>query len=139
MTKNDLRNVATEVLSTAGDLGKKAPSPDVLALFRSLADAHRESSITEREIARIEAHRDVYLEDIRQRYGLFRDVFDRVFDERSEAINKAYAVIDRGLDNDDNDVIVKGLQVLGGIVSSSPFANIESLKNAIEQGGTIEI
>jgi len=94
---------------------------------------------TRREIARIAAVKDVVLAEITNRYQLYRAVFDRIFDERKEAIDRHFDIIDRGIAASDKQLITAGLEGLSRIVSSSPFANIQELSKLLESGKKVEI
>jgi hypothetical protein len=115
------------------------PSPDVLDFFGELSDAYSEDRITKREIAKIEAQRDVLLSAITKKYKLYHKVFEELFAERKVGIAKSFEIIDRGVMNNDKELISMGLHSLSKIVSSSPFANITELSNALENNKTIEI
>ena len=84
------------------------------------------------------AVKDVVLAEITNRYQLYRTVFDRIFDERKEAIDRHFDIIDRGIAGGDKQLILAGLEGLSRIVSSSPFANIQELSKLLESGKKIE-
>jgi hypothetical protein len=115
------------------------PSTDILNFFNKLTDAYREAKATERELAKIQAQKEVLLTEMEKRYELYHKVFDRIFDERKVAIAKSFEIIDLGLQQGDKDLISIGMQGLSKVVSSSPFANIEQLSNMIEGNRVIEI
>src|SRR5437016_1744730 len=103
-------------------ISKVMPAADVLSLFTSLMEAYREEQYLRRDLAKIEAMRDVVLTEITKRYELYHRVFDRIFGERKEAIDRHFDIIDRGIAANDKELIVQGLKGLSTIVSSSPFA-----------------
>jgi hypothetical protein len=129
-----LKNV--EVLDKVSDIMPKA---DVLDFMGKLSDAYRENAITVREIARINAARDVLMTEITQKYNLYHKIFDRLFDQRQEVINKYFYYIERGIADNNRELITGGMQGLSQVVSSSPFANIKELSGLIETGKHIEI
>jgi hypothetical protein len=64
------------------------------------------------------AVKDVVLAEITNRYQLYRTVFDRIFDERKDAIDRHFDIIDRGIAASDKQLILAGLEGLSRIVSS---------------------
>ena len=79
------------------------------------------------------------LTEIAKRYELYHRVFDKIFEERSGAIDRHFDIIDRGIASGDKELIVHGLEGLSRIVSASPFANIQELSKLLESGRTIEL
>jgi hypothetical protein len=126
-------------LTKLNEITKYVPGADVFAFFNNLLEAHKEEQKTQREIARIAAVKDVVLAEITNRYQLYRTVFDRIFDERKEAIDRHFDIIDRGIAGGDKQLILAGLEGLSRIVSSSPFANIQELSKLLESGKKIEL
>jgi hypothetical protein len=127
------------VLVKLDGISKILPAADALSFFNSLMEAYREEQNIRRDIAKIEAIRDVVLSEITNRYELYHRVFDRIFDERKEAIDRHFGIIDRGIAANDNELIIQGLQGLSAIVSSSPFANLQELSSLLESGQKVEI
>lgn len=122
-----------------GDLAKHLPIPDITKFFTNLTDAYKESKLTEREIAKITAQKEVILAEISARHETYRLVFERIFAERKEVIDRFFDVIDKGIAAEDKQVILAGLEGLSRIVSASPFANIEQLSRLLESGRQIEL
>src|SRR5690349_10514294 len=89
-------------------ISKIMPAADALSFFNSLMDAYREEQNLRRDVAKIEAMRDVVLTEITKRYELYHRVFDRIFDERKEAIDRHFDIIDRGIAANDRELIIQG-------------------------------
>ena len=123
----------------AKTVGKYLPNADVLSFFNNLVDAFREDRQTQREIADIDARRQVLIAEISRRYDLYQRVFDDVFAERKDAVDRQFDLVERGIQAKNNELIVRGLQGISAIVSSSPFANIQELAKLMESGRQIEI
>lgn len=115
------------------------PQEDILDFFNSLLEAYKENQITERELARIEAQKEIVLLHIKEKYNLYHKIFDKIFEERQQAINKSFEVIDKGIRDDNRDLISSGLHALSKVVSSSPFVNLQQLRQALEGNEIIEI
>jgi len=122
-----------------GETAKIIPTPDVLHLFNLLGEAYKEKQFTSLELAKLEAQKEVALFEIKSKYELYHQVFDSIFEERKVAINKSFEIIDRGLELGDKEMVNIGMQGLSKIVSSSPFANLQQLSNALEGRNVIEI
>ncbi|MBL8212448.1 MAG: hypothetical protein JNK87_17165 [Bryobacterales bacterium] len=120
-------------------ISKIMPSADALAFLSSLIGAYCEQQNLRRDLARIEAMRDSVLTEMTNRYDLYHRVFDRIFDERRQAIDRHFDIIDRGISRSDKELIIQGLQGLSAIVSSSPFANLHELSKLLESDRKVEI
>lgn len=121
------------------DVSKLMPSADVLDFMKQLTEAYKESNITKREIEKIHATKEIVLTQIEKKYDLYHKVFDKIFDERKEAIDKSFTIIDKGLKEGDKELISMGLQNLSKVVSTSPFGDLNQLSNLLENNNTIEI
>ncbi|EMY5508186.1 hypothetical protein A6279_20975 [Bacillus wiedmannii] len=126
-------------ISKLEEVSRIIPSADVLRFFDQLTQAYTENQITQRDIARIEAQREVLLTEINRKYDVYQYVFKQIFDEREKAINKSFAVIDKGMNEGDKELISMGLKSLSTVVSSSPFSNIQQLSELLEGNKVFEI
>lgn len=135
-----MKNLSSKrVLSKLNDVTGILPQVDVLNFFSKLTDAYQEHQVTQRDIAEIEAQKDVLLTQIERKYDAFYFVFNKIFEERSETIHKMFDIIDQGIKQNDRDLISLGLQNLSRVVSSSPFANMQQLSGMLENNKIIEI
>ena len=133
-----MTNKSTKALQKISEVADIIPVPDALSFFSKLSEAYREDKITQREITKIEAQKDVLIHIITEKYNLYHRVFDRIFDERKQGINKSFEIIDKGIKDKNNELISLGLGSLSKIVSSSPFANMNELSNLLESGQKID-
>jgi len=129
----------SQALQKLKDVADVVPSEDVLRFFSSVMELHKENLATKREIARIEATRDVALEQIRSKHDLYRKAMTLIFNERSGAIAKHFELIDRGIERSDRELMLRGLEGVARIVSNSPFADLKALAQALEGDKPIEI
>lgn len=125
-----------EVINAAGTY---LPNADVLSFFNNLVEAFREDRQTQREIADIDARRQVLIAEISRRYDFYQGVFDKIFAERKDAVDRQFDLVERGIQANNRELIVHGLQGISAIVSSSPFANVQELAKLMESGRQIEI
>jgi hypothetical protein len=115
------------------------PAPDVLAFFDNLVSAFREEQQTQRDLAEIGAKRDLLIAEVTRRYELYQSVFDSIFAERKDTVDKHFELVERGIATNNKELIVHGLQGISTIVASSPFANIQELSKLMESGQRVEI
>lgn len=123
----------------------EANLPDTVSInearevFTCAMNFFREAEITKRETARYDAAVRIMETEIRHKYRLWQRVFTEVFAERRMSIQKTFEVIDKGMAQNDKELINMGLMGLSTIVSSSPFANIDKMITAINSGQQITI
>lgn len=128
----------TEALARFKKATDIMPAADVTRALIQLVELRKEQAITQRELAKTSAARDVAVAEIGAKYTLLHKVFDRLFEERRDAINKHFEIIDRGIQHNDRELVLGGLKGLGDVVASSPFANAAELGKLLESGGRIE-
>ena len=105
---------------------------EIKKLFEMLAKSQKETEITKREIKKYESIKDVMIQEITGKYKLYEYIFSRVFSERTEAIKKDFEIIDRGMKENNRDLINTGVSGLSKVVASSPLADFEKLNRLIE-------
>ena len=115
------------------------PAPGAINIFSMFLEFGKEWGKTKREIAKYEAIKNVLITDINRKYYFYEKLFKSVFDERKIAINKNFEIIDKGIKDNNNELVLAGLSGLSTIVASSPFANIGELRNLVESNKMIEM
>ena len=75
----------------------------------------------------------------RKKYDLYNKIFTEVFVERRMAIQKYFEIIDRGLAENNRDLISMGLSHLSQLVATSPFSDVATLSKKLESKEIIEI
>lgn len=115
------------------------PAANVVSVLTELTGAYKEHLSVKRDIAAINAKRDVLIKEMSLKYDLYYKVFSQIFAERSRAIDKAFSIIDKGLKENDRDLISMGLNSLSTVVASSPFGNLKDLAGLLESDKTVEI
>lgn len=111
----------------------------VMNIIPAISEAYAESKRTEIEIARLQCQRDVLIADIKQRYALYENIFQHIFEERSVAIAKYFEVIDKGISENNDTLISQGLQNLSSVVTSSPFMCFSEFSQQLEMGKSFEL
>ena len=115
------------------------PAADITSAFRMFMEYQKESEITKREIKRLDIAKEVLLTEIEKKYDFYHRIFATVFSERKQAIDKFFEIIDKGIKENDRELISVGLSNLSNVVASSPFSNIGELTKLIESGKTIDL
>ena len=115
------------------------PAADVTKFFQDLMYVYNENKKIDLEIEGIRAKEEVLLHEMELKYELYNKIFYEIFSERRLAINKSFEIIDKGIANQDREIISLGLSTLSKIVTTSPFLDLESLSNALENKEKIEI
>lgn len=115
------------------------PAANVVSVLTELTSAYKEHLSVKRDIAAINAKRDVLIKEMSLKYDLYYKVFSQIFAERSRAIDKSFSIIDKGLKENDRDLISMGLNSLSTVVASSPFGNLKDLAGLLESDKTVEI
>lgn len=104
------------------------PREDAVHALELLAEYKRETELTRRDKAKAQALKEIALAEITRKYDLYEKLFAAIFAERSTVTKKFFSIIDKGIKEKDNDLVLAGLSNLSKMVSSSPLANLPSLK-----------
>lgn len=118
---------------------KHIPTQDVMRILTAFAEARVELAKTERDIVKIEATREVLVAELRLKHEVIHAALGQIFGERRYALDQPFALIERGMASNDRELIIAGLNGVGNIVSSSPFADLDKLGRLLESGTKIEI
>ena len=119
-------------MAKAFDSVSSLPSEDIKRLFQLFLKNQKESEITKREIKKYESIKDVMIQEITGKYRFYEFFFSHIFSERREAIKKDFEVIDRGMKDNNRDLISTGVSGLSRIVISSPINDMEKLAKLLE-------
>ena len=108
------------------------PREDVLVFFNKLLEAYSEDQKTRREIAKINALKETLITEIINKYTFYKSVFDKLFAERQTILIKHFELIDIGIEKNNREYILTGLQGLTRLIITSPFSDIEKLSKILE-------
>jgi len=101
---------------------------DAVRALELLAEYKRETELTRRDKAKAQALKETALAEITRKYDFYERLFAAIFAERSTVAKKFFSIIDKGIKEKDNELVLAGLSNLSKMVSTSPLANIPSLK-----------
>ena len=104
------------------------PITDAERALELLTEYKKETELSRRDRFRVEAVKEMVLAEITRKYDFYEKLFAAVFAERSEVTKKFFRIIDRGIKEKDNELVLAGLSSLSDVVSASPLAHLGSLK-----------
>ena len=107
------------------------PAEELPRLFEMLRDCRKESEITQRELKKYEAMKDVMLQEISEKYAFYEFAFSKIFSERAEVIKKDFEIIDAGIKQNNRELIATGVSGLSQVVASSPVTDMEKLRRLL--------
>ena len=112
---------------------------DPTSFFKTLMKVYKEGKKTDLEIEQLRLKKEVLLTEMEKRHELYNKIFTEIFVERRMAIQKYFEIIDKGLAENNRELISMGLSHLSQVVMTSPFSDINSLSKKLESNEIIEI
>ena len=112
--KQDTEWKGTEIL-------KALPVAEAFNLMGQLVGLAREAKITEREIERYRTKRDIAITEIIERYKYAHDLLNKTFEERRIVIEKHFEAFDKGLKENNSELVEAGMQHVTTIIKDSPY------------------
>ena len=119
----------SEIIKNAAPI----PAEEIPRFFEMLLGCKKESEQTKREIKKYDSMKEVMIQEITGKYSFYEFLFSKIFAERAEAIKKDFEIIDRGMKQNNRDLIATGVSGLSQIVASSPFTDMEKLRRMLGQ------
>jgi len=117
----------SKILKNAGPI----PADEIPRLFEMLLECQKETELTKRETKKYDSMKDVMIQEITGKYTFYEFLFSKIFDERKEAIQKDFQIIDEGIKKNNRDLINAGVAGLSQVVASSPVADMEKLRQML--------
>lgn len=113
-------------------LRKTKPSPtQALEGLKVFAEVVRDNhKVTEEEITKrvnIAAMRDVEIEKIQAQKEILKSYFDGIFSERKYMIAQMFDKLDKGIENNNLELIQMSMSSIVSIAQESPLKQVESL------------
>ena len=128
--KNRLPSVVSS--SASGYVGLVTHIPKLVGFLS-------EHNRSKEEIARIKAQLEVIKSELDYRYDFYNSSMASIFGERRSNIDRIFAVIEKGMEKNDTEIVLGGLRAVSDLVSTSPFKDMESLGRLINSGKTIDL
>ena len=110
-------------------LPEEIPLSDAERAFELLAEFRQEKELTKRDKVKAEALKELALAEITRKYDFYEKLFAAVFAERKAVTEEFFKVIDQGIREKNNDLVLAGLSSLSNMVASSPLSNLRFLHN----------
>ena len=104
-----------------GDLLTKVDPQEAVAFVGKFLDLARESKITEREVERYRAMRDIAITEITEKYKFAHELMNKTFEERRKIIEKDFELVDKGIEQHDYQLVNAGLQHITTTIKDNPF------------------
>ena len=110
-------------------LPKDIPIDDAEEAFELLADFRQEKELSKSDKLKAEELKELALAEITRKYDFYEKLFAAVFAERKSVTDGFFRVIDQGIREKNNDLVLAGLSSLSNLVASSPLTNLRSLRH----------
>jgi hypothetical protein len=117
----------SKILKNAGPI----PADEIPRLFEMLLECQKETELTKRETKKYDSIKEVMIQEITGKYTFYEFLFSKIFDERKDAIQKDFQIIDEGIKKNNRDLINTGVTSLSQVVASSPIADLEKLRHLL--------
>ena len=117
-----------DVFSLFSRLPDTIPRSDAKKAFGLLTDFTQETELAKEHNDKAEALKEIALAEITRKYDFYERLFAAVFAERREITREFFKIIDQGIREKNNDLVLTGLSNLSSLVASSPLANLGALK-----------
>ena len=120
-------NNLTEILKNTTPI----PAEEIPRLFEMLVECKKESELSRRELKKYDSMKEVMISEITGKYSFYEFLFSKIFAERQDIIKKDFEIIDRGMKQNNRDMIAAGVSGLSQVVASSPVAELEKLRSLL--------
>jgi hypothetical protein len=101
------------------------PVADAEQALKLLAEFKQETELTKRDKAKAAALKEIALAEITKKYDFYEKLFTAVFAERRTVAEEFFKVIDQGIREKNNDLVLAGLSSLSGMISSNPLSHLK--------------
>lgn len=115
-------------------LGKSKPSPQqAFDGLKVLMDVAKENhKVTEEEVTKrhnITALKDFEIKKIKAQKEVLKDYFEKTFTERRENFDRMFDALDKGIENNNLDLIQLSLSSIVEVAKDSPLQQVKELSN----------
>ena len=96
-----------------------------LDLATQITDVYAESQRLNAQVEIVKENSKVALAAITARFLTTRQIIEETFKERRFALNASYEVLQKGIDDNNTDLILAGMREIGKVVVTSPLQDIQ--------------
>ena len=109
-------------------LPKEIKRSDAEHAFELLSEFRQENELSTNSNEKAETLKELALAEITRKYDFYERLFAAVFAERKAITEGFFRIIDQGIREKNNDLVLAGLSSLSDLVDSSPLTTLDSLK-----------
>lgn len=139
MTKEEEEMFLKQQQSKLSKLPTGSPK-EVLETIKTLGEAANDAikfcQIQETKRTEIRAQRDIMIRQIDKTAELVKVYLDKTFDERRYQFDKYFSLVDKAIETGDKNLLNVTLQNIQSLSASSPFKDLKSLAEAINNKNT---
>lgn len=111
-----------------------------MALGQQALTAWQDNQRMSMELAHMQMQHTERIYEMTQRYALMRDTLAAVFGERFSALSAHYKVLEKGIEEGNNELLLGALQGICNIVTTNPLEKFEQFRAALKNpNSTIEL
>ena len=110
-------------------LPKEIPITEAEQAFELLSDFKQEKELAGHDKTKTAALQELALAEITKKYDFYEKLFAAVFAERKAITEGFFRVIDQGIREKNNDLVLAGLSSLSSMVATSPLTNLGTLNH----------
>lgn len=107
----------------------------VLDVSSQIADVYRESQQLAAKVEVVKEYGKIELAKTAAKFQTTKFLIEKTFGERREALSAYYKVLDSAIENGNEDMILKAMQMIGSVVVTSPLSQIQEFVKAFETKG----
>ena len=110
-------------------LPEEIPRRDAERAFGILSEFKQEIELAGNDKEKAAALKELALTEITKKYDFYEKLFSAVFAERKAITEGFFRVIDQGIRENNNDLVLAGLSSLSNMVATSPLSNLGALNH----------
>lgn len=107
----------------------------VLDVTTQITDVYRESQQLAAKVEVVKEYGKIELAKTAAKFQTTKSLIEETFGERREALSAYYKVLDSAIENGNEDLILKAMQMIGSVVVTSPLSQIQEFVKAFENKG----
>lgn len=107
----------------------------VLDVTTQIADVYRESQQLAAKVETVKEYGKIELAKTAAKFQVTKSLIEETFGERREALASYYKVLDSAIENGNEDMILKAMQMIGSVVVTSPLSDIQEFVKAFGTKG----
>lgn len=138
MTTEKEFNLAKQVYNDGNDMLAKydqtlSSTSNLIGQINTFGEIRNESKRLDNENLRIRGE----IKNQAQKFLQNQYIIENVFSERRDTINKHFEVIDKGLREGNDELILHGLKMVGDFVTTNPFGSFNNFKKILDNDDEI--